>query len=130
VTAHDEIRALLQRYGRAADDRDIDGLAALFHPEAEITGARGAQTRGEWLEAMRAPRTFPTSMHFIGDPLIDHEDGTGEARADTYAVVYQLGDAATGQGDLTLGMRYVDQLVVDRGRWVIRHRTSTMVWMR
>ena len=59
MTAHDELRALLQRYARAADERDVDALAALFHPDAEITGARGAQTLDEWLETMRAPRSFP-----------------------------------------------------------------------
>ena len=46
VNAHDALRALLQRYARAADERDIDALAGLFHPEAEIAGARGAQTAG------------------------------------------------------------------------------------
>ena len=39
-------------------------------------------------------------------------------------------DAAAGQGDLTLGMRYLDQLVVAGGRWVIRSRSSRVVWMR
>ena len=30
-------------------------------------------------------------------------------------MVYQLGDPAAGQGDLTLGMRYRDQVVLDAG---------------
>jgi uncharacterized protein (TIGR02246 family) len=130
VTVHDELRALLQRYARAADDRDLEALAGLFHPDAAITGSRGPQTRDEFLESMRGPRAFPSSMHMLGDPLIVHQEGTGEATADTYAVVYQLGDAGAGQGDLTLGMRYLDELVLDADRWVIRRRTSTMVWMR
>jgi hypothetical protein len=130
VTAPEEVRALLQRYARAADDRDLGALAVLFHPDAEITGSRGRQTRDEFLDTMRGPRAFPSSMHMVGDPLITHEEGATEATADTYAVVYQLGDVAAGQGDLTLGMRYHDQLVLDGDRWVIRQRTSTMVWMR
>ena len=44
--------------------------------------------------------------------------------------MYQLGDHGAGQADLTLGMRYLDQLVVLGNAWVIRHRHSTMVWMR
>lgn len=130
MTPHDEIRALLQRYARAVDERDLEALAALFHPDAEIAGARGAQSLREWLEAIRAPRTFPSSMHVVGDPLISYEEGSGEASVDTYAVVYQLGDSGSGQSDLTLGMRYLDRVVVDNGRWVIVRRTSTMVWMR
>ena len=127
---HDELRALAQRYGRAADDRDLVALAALFHPDAVIEGARGTQPIGAWLEAMRAPRTFPTSMHFLGDPLVDLEDGADEGTLDTYAVVYQLGDAAAGQTDLTLGIRYLDDVVRFQGRWVVRHRTARALWSR
>jgi hypothetical protein len=130
VSPHEEIRALLQRYARAVDDRDIDGLSGLFHPEAEITGSRGAQSREEWLTDMRAPRSFPRSMHVIGEPLITLDEGGDRATADTYAVVYQLGDQGAGQGDLTLGMRYLDQVAVLGGSWVIARRHSTMVWMR
>jgi hypothetical protein len=130
ATPHDQIRALMQRYARAVDDRDIDALVGLFHPDAEIAGARGSQSLDEWLGTMRSPRTFPISMHVLGDPLIAHQEGSEEATADTYAVVYQLGDTSAGQGDLTLGMRYVDSLVVTGDRWVIRSRSSTMVWMR
>jgi ketosteroid isomerase-like protein len=132
TTPHDEIRQLLQRYARAVDERDIEALSDLFHPEAEITGSRGTQSREEWLTDMRAPRSFPHSMHMIGEPLITLDgDGDGEqATADTYAVVYQLGDHGAGQADLTLGMRYLDRLVVLGSAWVIARRHSTMVWMR
>ena len=130
VSPHDQIRALLQRYARAVDERDIDALAGLFHPGAEITGSRGTQSREEWLSDMRAPRSFPRSMHVLGEPLIELDAGGDRATADTYAVVYQLGDQKAGQGDLTLGMRYLDQMVLLDGGWVIAHRQATMVWMR
>ena len=39
------------------------------------------------------PAAFPTSMHMIGDPLIELADSAEEASVDTYAVVYQLGEA-------------------------------------
>ena len=130
MPAHDGIRTLMQRYARAGDDRYLVTLEALFHPQADITGARGSQTLAEWLETMRAPRSFPVSMHLLGEPLISHRDGSDEATADTYAGVHQIWDAAAGQGDLTLGMRYLDQLVVAGGRWVIRSRSSWVVWMR
>jgi SnoaL-like domain len=130
VTDADELRNLLQRYARAADTRDVEALAALFHPEATIQGARGAQTIDAWLETMRGPRPFPTSMHMLGDPLIDLLEEADEAALDTYAVVYQLGDRDAGQADLTLGIRYVDDVVRVDGRWVIRHRNATTLWMR
>ena len=105
VSDPDELRTLLQRYARAADDRDIDVLTALFHPDAMVDGARGKQSIAEWLEGMRAPRTFPASMHV-------------------------LGDRDAGQSDLTLGIRYLDDMVRHDGNWVIRNRVAKNLWMR
>jgi ketosteroid isomerase-like protein len=127
VSAHDGICTLLQRYARAVDDRDIDALAGLFDPDAVIVGARGTQSVEEWLESMRAPRSFPVSMHVIGEPLIEAGDGSARATADTYAVVYQLGDDGSG---LTLGMRYLDEVAWRDDRWVFVSRRSVVVWMR
>lgn len=127
---HEELRSLLQRYARAADDRDTEALEALFHPSAEVTGARGTQTLDEWLTGMRGPRTFPTSMHVIADPLITLGPGPDEAVVDAYAVVHQLSDPSSGAGDLTLGIRYLDEVVRLEGRWVILRRTARTLWMR
>ena len=123
---HEALRALVQRYSRAADDRDVDVLASLFTPDAVITGARGEQGVDAWLDTMRAPRTFPASMHVLGDPLIELDGDT--ARLDTYAVVYQLG--GEGQGDLTLGIRYLDEAVRTAAGWQVARRTATTVFMR
>ena len=123
---HEALRALVQRYSRAADDRDVDVLASLFTPDAVITGARGEQGVDAWLDTMRAPRTFPASMHVLGDPLIELDGDT--ARLDTYAVVYQLG--GEGQGDLTLGIRYLDEAVRTGNGWQVARRTATTVFMR
>jgi ketosteroid isomerase-like protein len=124
--AHEALRALGQRYARAADERDVEALAALFHPDAVITGARGEQPLQAWLDTMRAPRTFPTSMHLLGDPLVEIDGDV--ARLDTYAVVYQLG--GDGQGDMTLGIRYLDDVVRSGDRWIIHRRTATTLWTR
>jgi len=129
VSAYEELRALLQRYARAADERDLDTLASLFHPAAEISGTRGPQNLEEWLDTMRAPRAFPQSMHLIGDPLIEFSEPADEAHLDTYAVVHQLSGPA-GKGDLTLGIRYLDTVVVHEGKWVFRHRIARTLWMR
>ncbi len=130
MTAHDELRALLQRYARAADQRDVAALAELFHPDAQVTGARGVQSREEWLDTMRGPRAFPVSQHLLGEPLIELAPSGEEATLDTYAVVYQLGDRDAGGGDLTLGIRYLDDAVRHHGRWVVRRRTAHTLWMR
>lgn len=130
MNAYEELRALLQRYARAADERDLDTLASLFHPEAEISGSRGAQDLKEWLGTMRGPRAFPQSMHMLGEPLIDLDERAEEARLDTYAIVYQLNDPASGKADLYVGIRYLDLAVVHLGRWVVRRRLARTLWMR
>lgn len=134
MTAHpspcEELRALVQRYARAADARDVDALAALFHPEAEIDGVRGPMGLGAWLETMAAPPSRAVSMHLLGDPLLAVDEEAGTASLDTYAVVFQIGDQAAGQTDLTLGIRYRDEAVRYEGRWVLRHRVARTVWMR
>ncbi|HYD09757.1 MAG TPA: nuclear transport factor 2 family protein, partial [Acidimicrobiales bacterium] len=83
-----------------------------------------------WLEGMKGPKAFPVSMHMLGDPLIDLPEGGDHGTLDTYAVVYQLGDQAQEQGDLTLGMRYVDRVARYGDGWVIKDRTVTTLWMR
>ena len=130
MSDQDALRALVQRYARAADRRDVDALAGLFHPSATLEGARGVQSLDEWLGTMRAPRSFPASMHLMGDPLVVHEPGGDRATLDTYAVVYQLGEAASGDGDLTLGINYLDEAVRHDGAWVIRSRVSRTLWVR
>jgi SnoaL-like domain len=125
---HDALRNLLQRYARAADARDPDALGPLFEPGATIDGSRGELVLESWLEVMRDPPAFPASMHYIGDPLIEVQGD--EARLDTYAVVYQLGDRSSGQQDLTLGIRYLDVAVRGDSGWRIRSRTARTIWMR
>jgi hypothetical protein len=130
VNDGEELRALLQRYARAVDNRDMDALTVLFHPEAVIVGTGGSQRLDEWLATMRAPRAFPRSMHVIADPLIALGDDGASADLDSYAVVFQLSDADSGAADLTLGIRYLDHAVVHEGTWVFLRRQATTLWMR
>jgi len=130
VNVYEQLRMLMQGYARAADDRDIGRLTELFHPKAKIDGARGTQLFNEWIETMKAPRTFPISMHVLGDPLIELAATSDRATLDTYAVVYQLSDPGSGGGDLTLGIRYLDEVVRYEGRWVIERRQAKTLWMR
>jgi hypothetical protein len=130
VSGHEELRALLQRYARAVDERNIEELDALFHPEAKIVGAGGSQSKEAWLATMQAPRAFPQSMHVIADPLSAIGEGGAAAHLDSYAVVFQLSDPASAAADLTLGIRYLDEAELHRGHWVITQRTSRTLWIR
>lgn len=125
------LRRFPQRYARAVDDRDHDALGALFDPDGSVDGTRGAQNVPDYLESMRnLPRSYTSSMHMLADPLIDFEAGSDVAHLDTYAVVFQTGPVGGEGGDLTLGMRYVDDMVRRDGVWRIHHRVVKMEWMR
>ena len=127
---HVELRALPQRYARAADGRDIDAMAELFDPAGTVDGVRGEAAVPDYLETMRtAPRAFATSMHFFADPLIELEPGSDRGRMDAYAVVHQLRGPGEEGSDLQLGMRYLDDVVRLDGRWVVHHRETQVLWM-
>jgi hypothetical protein len=125
------LRAFPQRYARAVDERDHDALVALFDPDGSVDGTRGLQPVPDYLESMRAmPRSFESSMHLLADPLVDLEPGADTARVDAYAVVFQTGPTSGEGRDLTLGMRYVDDMVRRDGAWCIYQRVARMLWMR
>jgi hypothetical protein len=125
------LRRLPQRYARAIDARDIDAVAALFDPAGDVDGARGPATVPEWIDGLRnAPRVFEASMHVLGDPLIYLEPGSDEGRMDTYAIVYQLRAPEAPEGDMVLGIRYVDHVTRRDGDWVIRRRVARTLWTR
>ena len=113
----------------------MDELTALFDPAGSVDGARGSSSVPDYLEMTRtSPRVFEQSMHVLGDPLIEHVDGSDTARLDTYAVVYQLGRVAAegnpGGGDMVLGIRYLDDVRRIDGAWRIHHRQAVMLWSR
>jgi hypothetical protein len=127
----EELRRLPQRYARAIDGRDIDAVGQLFDPEGTVDGARGLSEVPAYLDGLRtATPVFETSMHVLGEPLIDLEPGADEARMDTYAVVHMLRPAGSAEDDLVLGIRYLDDVVRRPGGWVVHHRRAVNLWTR
>jgi hypothetical protein len=127
----EHLRALPQRYSRAIDQRDIDAVAALFHPDGSVDGARGLLSVADYITNLRTSSSpFTSSMHVLGEPLIDLLPNDDTGRMDTYAVVYQLRPSDSTEDDLMLGIRYVDEVVRHQGQWVISHRKSTTLWTR
>jgi len=125
------LRQLPQRYARAIDARDIDAVGRLFDPDGSVDGVRGSSKVPAYLDGLRAlPATAGSTMHVLGDPLIELEVGADAAHLDTYAVVYQLRPPESSEADGLLGMRYLDDVVRHGDVWLIRYRRSTMLWTR
>jgi len=117
------LRRFPQRYARAVDERD--------HPDGSVDGTLGSQPVPAYLEAMRTrPPAFESSMHLVADPMIDLDAGADTAHLDTYAVVFQTTPVGGDGDDLTLGMRYIDDMVRRDGTWMIHHRVARMLWRR
>lgn len=126
----EHLRRMPQRYARAVDDRDGTALAALFHPDGVVHGTRGTQPVPEYLTTMAAPSPFGVGQHVLADPIIDLEPGADRAHSDTYAVVYQAQPTDGSDTTMTLGMRYVDELVRTADGWQISKRRATLLWRR
>ena len=102
-------------------------LESLFHPDA-VDRRRPRQP-----DAGRVARRDARAAHVPDEHARARRPAHRPRRRqtlDTYAVVYQLGDRGRGQADLTLGIRYLDDVVQHDGRWVIRHRVASTLWMR
>jgi len=124
------LRAMPQRYARAADARDVEAVAALLHPDGVVEGLRGRADVPAYLETLRAPKAFEQSMHVLADPLIELEPGADAGTMDTYAVVHQLGRVAPPHDDQTMGLRYLDRVERVGDAWLIRHRRVELRWQR
>ena len=120
------IRDLLHRYALAVDRKRIDAVASCFTPDCTYEGALGRGTIGHALRTLEhAFERYARTMHMIGTQEI-HVDGD-VARAETYCVAYHV--RADG-GQLTVGVRYCDDLVRGAQGWQIRRRVVRSDWTR
>ena len=123
------IRDVLLRYARGVDRRDVDLVASCFLPGARYEGALGQGTIETALNALRERLArYEGTMHFIGNQLIElHGD---KARSETYAVAYHRRCVAGAPQLLSVGLRYVDDLVRSDGQWRIHCRFVYREWQR
>jgi uncharacterized protein (TIGR02246 family) len=124
MIAQEEIRRVLGLYVQRLDDRDFDGCAELFAPEAAYvsrTGEhRGRSAIRSTLEDMCStqPRGWRT-VHHLSSPVIDML-GDSEAEVVTDLVVYECFD------DLPWGIRetgrHRDRMVLNDGLWLFSEK--------
>lgn len=123
------IQDVLLRYARGVDRRDLDLVAACFLPDASYEGALASGTIADALARLRDRLTrYDATMHFIGNQLIE-TDGDS-ASSETYAVAYHRLTEGGVAKLLTVGVRYLDDLVRSGERWRIRRRVVTTEWQR
>ena len=123
------IRDVLLRYARGVDRRDVELVASCFLPGARYEGALGQGTIEGALDALRERLArYEGTMHFIGNQLIEVHGDT--ARSETYAVAYHRRCERGAPQLLSVGLRYVDDLVRSDGKWRIQCRVVFREWQR
>jgi hypothetical protein len=131
LVAKQEIRDVLIRYTRGIDRLDMELVRSCYHPGAQDDhGAFQGTVEGfvEWVSDVLT--YFDTTMHFIGNQLV--EVAGDVAHAESYCVAYHRRSARDGDEghDLVMGLRYVDRLERRDNEWRIADRRCVFDWTR
>src|ERR1700686_1033722 len=107
LVAREEIRDDLFRYTRGIDRMDVDLVRSCYHPDAhDDHGAYRGDLDGFLAWVQDALSFFESTMHFIGNQLVDVAGDT--ARAESYCVAYHRRGATPDEAayDLVTALRY------------------------
>jgi ketosteroid isomerase-like protein len=128
LEAFAEIRQLVARYALALDSRDLDALVDLYVDDVRVTRTTSGR------DALRAAfdeslRTFRTSVHFVGNHVIEL-DGTDDERA--HGTVYcraehEVVDREAGEQWVVVPLLYDDDYEWRGEQWFFRRR-KILVW--
>ena len=126
----DEIARLIQSYAHGVDRRDWSLVRSCFSDDAEAQGSRSTGLIEPYLaELQPGVEFYPTTMHFMGNQLIELDGDT--ARVETYAVAYHWKDEVAGTEhpeNLVVGVRYLDTLQRRNEGWRITRRQVAPDW--
>lgn len=116
LVAMEEIRQLAYRYALAVDSRDLDSLVALFIEDVQV----GRDQRGR--PALRAYfdrilRGFTTSIHFVGNHLIELDD-----TETAHGIVTCRAEHESDAHWVIELLQYHDQYARRDGRWLFVRR--------
>lgn len=131
LSAREEIRDVLARYTRGIDRFDLGLVRSCYHPDAhDDHGAYRGDLDGFLTWVVEALSFFESTMHFIGNQIID-VDGD-QARTESYCIAFHRRGADNGEPayDLITALRYVDRVERRAGRWRIADRVCAFDWTR
>lgn len=127
IEDRDEIRQLVSRYGTVVDERDMDGLRALFTPDV-VFGSVGSDQKMEGQDAVIAYYesrydVMPLSNHFIHDHVITLEsDDTATGFANSHVEMIRLGEP------MVVSLRYLDKYARHEGAWKFKERITSIFY--
>jgi hypothetical protein len=128
-----EIRAVCLRYCRGIDRRQFELVRECYHPDATDEHGDFVGSVDEFIEHCRAELVrFESTMHFVGNVLVEVHPGGESARAETYAMAMHRVPPRHGKPprDHVVGLRYVDDFSRRNGGWRIANRICVFEWTR
>jgi hypothetical protein len=131
LSAREEIRDVLFRYTRGIDRFDLDLVRSCYHPDAyDDHGTYRGDLDGFLTWVVQALSFFESTMHFIGNQIIDVDGDRG--RAESYCIAFHRRGAHADEPayDLITALRYVDRLERRAGQWRITNRVCVFDWTR
>ena len=130
LVAQQEIRDVLIRYTRGIDRTDRELVLSCYWPGAHDDHGAFQGTVEEFVEWLGVLAYYDSTMHFIGNQLVEVDGDT--AHAESYCVAYHRRSERDGEEahDLVLGLRYVDRMERRNGEWRIADRRCAFDWSR
>jgi hypothetical protein len=131
LVAREEIRDVLLRYTRGIDRLGLELVRSCYHADAhDDHGAFRGDLEGFLAWVGDVLTYFDSTMHFIGNQLIEVDRDV--AHAESYCVAYHRRGAKDGEDayDLVTALRYVDRLERRDDRWRIADRVCVFDWSR
>lgn len=127
IEDREEIRALVGRYSIAVDNKDMEGMLAMFTPDGGFGSKDGLwQSRGtESVRALYEDRfeTMPISNHFNHDHLIWFEsDDVAKGHLNTHAEMIRDGEP------MLVAVRYEDTYERHEGAWKFKDRITSFFY--
>ncbi len=143
ISAHLEIRDVLQRYCRGCDRRDPDLLTSCYFPDAVDIRAYDAPDATPAEFAQRLVNGFGDlpefSQHHITNVFIERDIDAGVANVETYNLgMHPVGEqtslvlkpADSGPHLRVMGGRALDSFELRDGQWRIARRVMLIDWSR
>lgn len=124
------IKEVVLRYCRGIDRMDEPLVRSCFHPDAtDEHGSFSGDVDAFIAWAWPLLETYDTTMHFVGNQLVDVVDDW--ARLESYGIAFHRSADGEERHNLVVGFRFVDWLEQrDGGPWLIARRVATTEWAR
>jgi uncharacterized protein (TIGR02246 family) len=125
----DAIRELIAQYGFSIDDRDIEGIAALFTPDAcfrSVDGVMNATGRDAVVQQFHGRfAVLGPSNHFTHDRVVRFDPANADL---AFGTVSSHAEVVRNGTPMITALRYADTYQKLEGRWYFKERVVSFLY--